>query len=431
MLFLTIGCLPESSAYVVVDTGQSKCYNNSEEITCPNSGGSFYGQDAQYSGNQPSYTLSGDELTVFDNATGLIWQRSPDTDGDDDIDVADKLTWAQAQAYPATLNAESFGGYDDWRLPSIKELYSLIDFSGTDPSMCNTEQDCQGLVPFIDTDYFDFAYGDTAAGERVIDSQYASSTLYVSTVDEELLFGVNFADGRIKGYGLTIMGSDKTFFVICMRDNTDYGTNNFLDNDDGTITDQATGLMWMQNDSGSGMFWEDALDYTENLTYAVYDDWRLPNVKELQSILDYTRSPDTTSSAAINPLFNVTSITNEEGQIDYPYFWAATTHVKYPDNGNAAAYLAFGRGLGYMNGEWRDVHGAGCQRSDPKIGDPNDYPYGRGPQGDAIRIFNYIRTVRDAAPEFIPTLTEWGLIIFVTVIMGIGVVMITRKRRMV
>lgn len=257
--------------------------------------------------------------------------------------------------------------------------------------------DCPDIVPFIDTDYFDFAYGDTSAGERIIDSQYASRTLYVSTVDEELLFGVNFADGRIKGYRLTIMGSDKTFFVICVRGNTDYGINNFVDNGNGTITDQATGLMWMQNDSGSGMFWEDALDYAESLSFAGYDDWRLPDTKEQQSILDYTRSPDTTSSAAIDPVFGVTSITNEEDQTDYPYYWASTTHANWTaTSGGSAAYVAFGRGLGYMDGGWRDVHGAGCQRSDPKIGDPDDYPTGHGPQGDAIRIYNYVRAVRDA-----------------------------------
>ena len=51
--------------------------------------------------------------------------------------------------------------------------------------------------------------------------------------------------------------------------------------------------------------------------------------------------------------------------------------------------------MGYMF-NWLDVHGAGAQRSDPKIGDPSDYPTGHGPQGDAIRIFNYIRCVRDA-----------------------------------
>jgi hypothetical protein len=45
-----------------------------------------------------------------------------------------------------------------------------------------------------------------------------------------------------------------------------------------------------------------------------------------------------------------------------------------------------------------DVHGAGAQRSDPKAGDPAQYPYGRGPQGDDIRIYNYVRCVRDAGP---------------------------------
>ncbi len=42
-----------------------------------------------------------------------------------------------------------------------------------------------------------------------------------------------------------------------------------------------------------------------------------------------------------------------------------------------------------------DVHGAGSQRSDPKTGDPANCPYGHGPQGDVIRIFNYVRLVRD------------------------------------
>ena len=47
-----------------------------------------------------------------------------------------------------------------------------------------------------------------------------------------------------------------------------------------------------------------------------------------------------------------------------------------------------------MNGNWLDVHGAGAQRSDPKVGDPADYPTGHGPQGDAIRIYNMVRLVR-------------------------------------
>ena len=106
------------------------------------------------------------------------------------------------------------------------------------------------------------------------------------------------------------------------------------------------------------------------------------------------RCPDITDSAAINPIFNISSIINEGGEIDYPFYWTSTTHIKYPNNGESSIYVAFGRALGYMFSQWLDVHGAGAQRSDPKIGDPDDYPQGRGPQGDAVRIFNYVRCVR-------------------------------------
>ena len=177
-------------AYPIVDTGQTAFYDASTEIVAPEPGQPFYGQDAQYAGNQPSYTISSDGLTVHDNVTGLTWQKSPDSNGDGTIDPTDKFSFAQAQEYPATLNAEKFGGFDDWRLPTIKEVYSLIQFVGTDPDPMGT--DTSGLVPFIDGS-FDFAYGNTSAGERIIDMQYASSTLYVSTTmnGEETMFGVN------------------------------------------------------------------------------------------------------------------------------------------------------------------------------------------------------------------------------------------------
>jgi hypothetical protein len=387
------------STYLIVDTGQTACYDDrGAEIACPAEGAALYGQDAQYDGNQPSYTDNGDG-TITDNVTGLVWQKSPDTDGDGDIDAADKLTYAEAVTYSQNL---ALAGYTDWRLPDIKELYSLIDFSGVDPSGYEGS-DTSGLVPFIDTDYFDFAYGDTAAGERIIDAQYASSTLYVANTGGDggrTMFGVNFADGRIKGYGLTLFGQEKTFFVICVREHSNYGQNDFVDNGDRTITDNATGLMWAQDDTGSGLDWEEALawvDAQNAANYLGYDDWRLPNAKELQSIVDYTRSPSTTDSAAIDPLFNVTTTINEAGQTDYPFYWSSTTHANWTATpGASGVYVAFGRAMGYMNGTWIDVHGAGAQRSDPKSGDPADWPTGHGPQGDAIRIYNYVRLVRDS-----------------------------------
>ena len=382
--------------YAIVDTGQVACYDDSDEITPPSEGQAFYGQDGQILGNQLSYTLSADTLTVYDNVTGLTWTQSPDIDDDGDIDVNDKLTMTEAMVYPDTLNAQNFGGYNDWRLPSIKELYSLMNFTGEDPSSY-TGSDTSGLVPFIDTDYFGFGYGDTSADERIIDAQWASSTLYVSTTmgGNATMFGLNLADGRIKGYPVT----GKVYYVYFVRGNTEYGVNHFVDNSDGTVSDRATGLMWGQNDSGVGLNWQESLAWVEtlnNTNHFGYDDWRMPNVKELQSILDYTRSPDTTGSAAIDSVFNVTGITNEAGQADYPCFWSGTTHANGGDEpGGSGAYVAFGRAMGYWDDNWQDVHGAGAQRSDPKSGDPANWPTGHGPQGDAIRIYNYVRCVRD------------------------------------
>jgi len=388
--------------YPIVDTNQVIFYDNQDATAAPAEGEAFYGQDAQYDGNQPSYVVSNDGLTVYDEVSGLTWIQMADTDGNGVLESpADKLTWTEAQAYPTTLNDAEFGGYDDWRLPAIKELSSPILFSGEDVSPEATS----GELPFIDTDAFDFVYGNTNAGERIIDSQWASSTLYVDDTQEgQLLFGVNFADGRIKGYGLNSPGGgEKTFFVLCCRGNEDYGINAFTDNSDGTVTDQATSLMWTQDDSGvtvpEGMNWEEALAWVETQNAAQYlgfSDWRLPNVKELQSILDYTRSPGTTNSAAIDAVFNTTVITSESGADDYAFYWSGTTHAN-GQGGASGAYVAFGRSLGYMNSSWVDVHGAGSQRSDPKTGDPGDYPTGHGPQGDAIRIYNMVRLVRSAS----------------------------------
>jgi hypothetical protein len=407
--------LPQSSAaqstgtsYPIVDTGQTTCYNDSTAINCPDEDAAFFGQDAQVVGNAASYTNNYDG-TITDNVTGIMWQQSPDSEGNADIDSNDKMTYTEAVDYCDGL---SLAGYEDWRLPTIKQLYSLIDFRGTDPSGYQGEN-VSGLIPFIDTDYFAFAYGDPAANERIIDAQYVSSTRYVGTaMGQQSAFGVNFADGRIKGYPLHL-----EFFVICARDTSSYGQNEFIDNGDGTITDQATGLMWAQDDSAFGMDWSEALAWVQqqnDASYLGYNDWRLPNAKELQSIVDYSRSPDTSNSAAIDPLFSASSITNEANQTDYPAYWSSTTHSNWTQTpGTKGAYVAFGRAAGYMHGNWIDVHGAGAQRSDPKTGDPADWPTGHGPQGDAIRIDNYVRLVRDAAstdttPTATPTATETG-----------------------
>jgi len=406
----------QTNTYPIVGTGQTISYDTAAAIVMPTSGQAFYGQNSNHPGNMRSYTNNGDG-TVTDNLTGLMWEQTEDRTGDGAINFYDKLTYNEAVDSAAICNT---GGYNDWRLPTIKELYSLAMFFGAEPGPTQPVP-----VKFIDTTYFSVGCGDvnslshgSLGTERVIDGQIVSSTLYVSTTFGmlETVFGFNFIDGRIKGYPTTYTvpecGTAKHYYVLYVRGNTAYGTNQFVNNGDGTITDDATGLMWMQDDNGTGVLWKDALSYAENLTYAGHSDWRLPDVKELQSIVDYTRSPATTSSAAIDPIFNCTQMTNEGGVADYPWYWSNTTFSSQsPTNGASACYVCFGRAMGYFSGfglGWTDIHGAGCQRSDPKpksftgyTQNGTGYYNANAPQGDAVRIYNYARLVRAAGPASI------------------------------
>ena len=87
----------------------------------------------------------------------------------------------------------------------------------------------------------------------------------------------------------------------------------FLDNQDGTVTDTCTGLMWQKDTAdvdgngsiggvGDSVTWQGALGYCEKLDFAGHTDWRLPNVRELQSIVDYGQM-----NPSINPFFRAES----------------------------------------------------------------------------------------------------------------------------
>ncbi len=405
--------------YPIVATGQVETFDNEKVITAPKKGEAFYGQDAQFIVNEMSYTDNSDG-TITDNITGLMWQKSFKV-----------MSYKEAQKELKALNKKD--KYKDWRIPSIKELYSIMNFNGTD--LVDLRNGGDNPTPFINTNYFDFKYG--ANGNRPIDTQLLSSTLYTSTTmgGASTVFGLNVADGRIKGYPLKMGNQDKPYTVHFVRENKEYGINKFVDNKDNTITDNATGLMWAKDDSQRPMTWQSALDYVQRLNdeeYLGYSDWRLPNAKELHSIVDYSRSPKKTKSAAISQLFNTTRITVEDGSLNYGEYWTSTTHKSAGDvSGAMAVYISFGESMGFLRQEGRpsgggqqggggrpsgggqqggggrpsggnnnqqynltDVHGAGAQRSDPKTGDPNDYPHGHGPQGDTIRIYNLVRPVR-------------------------------------
>ena len=99
----------------------------------------------------------------------------------------------------------------------------------------------------------------------------------------------------------------------------------FTDNDDGTVTDSDTGLMWQQGDDGSTRTWQDALSHCEGLSLAGYSDWGLPDVKKLESIADHT---------VIDPAIDTTFFPDAASN----GYWSATTagavnafYVKFSD----------------------------------------------------------------------------------------------------
>ena len=94
----------------------------------------------------------------------------------------------------------------------------------------------------------------------------------------------------------------------------------FIRNSDQTVTDTKTCLMWQDDEDAKTVrkTWLDAIDYCENLTLGGYNDWRLPNYNELQSIIDYSRG-----NLLIDPIFqNVIS----------GAYWSSTTSVHNPHN---------------------------------------------------------------------------------------------------
>ncbi len=163
------------------------------------------------------------------------------------------------------LNAELYGGHDDWRLPTPHELMTIALFGRINPA--------------IDTSFF--------TGTR--NSLFWTDTTYVANA--ERAFCVSFEDGNVQQ-----RRKSEAWHARAVRGFLP--SQSLIDNGDGTVTDNATGLMWQQALSTTNRTWETALDYCHTLELAGYTDWRSPTIKELYSITDYSQA-----NPAITPGF--------------------------------------------------------------------------------------------------------------------------------
>lgn len=251
LVCLTLLLIASSSdSFLLPDTGQTTCYTvkgKIKPIPCPLAGNSA-AQDGSYIINPPSYTLNSAGI-VRDNYTFLMWQRRSD---------GTLRTWQQANEYCQALNID---GYTDWRLPSRKEYMSLLLYES------HYYDDLA-----IDTDFFDDLTYYFWTSNYGVDTNYYSS-------EWGIFLGDGISNIRDK-YNMTMHSR-------CVR-GQQLLFGNFIENGNGTVSDDSTGLEWQKNYVAKD--WNSALSYCENLSLGGHMDWRLPNIKELESISDVSKA---------------------------------------------------------------------------------------------------------------------------------------------
>jgi hypothetical protein len=327
-------------------TGQTTCYDqNNQMIDCAGTG-----QDGEIKAGipwpEPRFRDNKDG-TITDLLTKLTWMKNSDCLG--------RYKWTDALSAVAYLNTYSdifrcgyTGNHHDWRMPNINELLSLVNY----------DYEYSGTWPL--SQVFDGAIGATrfSSTQRQVGSPYVWGVAVAS--------GDNTASlTQSKGYPLIAVRSEEkagslvpaTGQKICQDENNNtidcsgtemdaerkagvpWPSPRFKNNGDGTVTDRLTGLMWVKNSTCLGATdWKSALEkvgdfnaHPENYNcsyIADYNDWHLPNVNELKSLLDFTNGR------------NVDGILREMTQAWS--FWSSTTV-----------------GNGAMSYAWQAIPGAG------------------------------------------------------------------------
>ncbi len=249
--------------------------------------------------NSPRYDTSSPDVVV-DLLTGLVWQLVVDPAG---------RAWQDAKAF---CDCSELGGFDDWRLPSRIELVSLVDFTKTSPAI------------------------DAAAFAQTPSDYFWSSSLVAGT--PSAAWYVYFLDGNTHSAGL-----DTPHSARCVRSMTSvtppppsprYGIPG-----DGTVVDVASTLVWQRDVDANLRTWNEAKNRCAILSLAG-SGWRLPNMKELQTLIDET---------AMNPAIDSTAL----GDAPPDAFWTSTPLAA---DATQAWFVSFYSGVAYTSTLDRAYH---------------------------------------------------------------------------
>lgn len=234
----------------VLCTGQQKCYNNDEETVCPGTESIYYGNDFQNVIEskclEQDMTVkdTGSGKIVIDRNTALIWQRTLSDE---------KYTWSAAINYCDSLE---YGGYDDWRLPDLREMRTIVSFGNENP-------------PAIHPSYF----LNTPPEVFWTSSENISDKTLGAFVD--FMYGGSGLRYKYGEYSARCVRGDelplKEFDEKTVKENA-------------IVIDPLSHLVWNRQ-FVAGKTWERALEYCKKLNYGGRSDWRLPNINELHTLI--------------------------------------------------------------------------------------------------------------------------------------------------
>jgi len=314
-----LGAAQTAGAFLLPDTGQVKCYRATApfpEVACAGTG-----QDGAYTIHPMSFTDNSDG-TVTDANTGLTWQQQ----GDGAV-----YTWYQAAGVTEPTSNPAgddvcgslvLGGHDDWRLPGVKELTSIVDYRVGGPTI--------PAHVFLGTQF----------GGYWTSTPHASDPARVWTV----VFGQNMIPGG--GFASAAYRAG-TGPVRCVRGAPTPSA--FVDNRNGTVTDVRAALVWQRGEPVGTKTWGAALAYCRGLVLGGASDWRLPNVKELESLVDERWS---------SPAIDTTLFPYAENDL----YWASTTYGVF-DNAYAWGVRFADGAVTQRHKLWRDGGRTRCVRS--------------------------------------------------------------------
>lgn len=244
------------------------------------------GEDNDFNINVPFFINHGNG-TATDTVTGLMWQTG---DGGE-------MSVEKATIYCDTL---TLGGFKDWRLPNIHEGYSILNHQNNNPALDAT------VFAKTGAEYW------WSADKQMNDA----TRIWVTNAG-------GGAGNHLKTETVSA-GGTKKFHVRAVRDiKTPLSVEHFSIASPTTVIDNLTGLMWRRQFAADTMTWEAALTYADTSTHGGFTDWRLPNVKEIQSIADVSR---------INPCLNASYFTANPAM----KCWASTS---LPNKTGSAWYL--------------------------------------------------------------------------------------------